>query len=98
MRVVLVFFSFLLFFLTFEFEKLLKEDLLVELFDCDADGNQMEGLWVQKLDEQGQINDLTVYLRPYPAVTVLRNMTKDLAKKQGVLVSEDYWELPVPVS
>jgi hypothetical protein len=73
-------------------------DLLVELFDCDADGNQMEGLWVQKLDEQGQINDLTVYLRPYPAVTVLRNMTKDLAEKRGVLLSEDYWELPIPVS
>jgi hypothetical protein len=25
---------------------------------------EMEGLWVQKLNEQGQINDLTVYLRP----------------------------------
>jgi hypothetical protein len=70
-------------------------DLLVELFDCDADGYPMEGLWVQKLNEQGQINDLTVYLRPYPAVTVLRNMTKDLGAKRGVLVGRDYWELPV---
>jgi hypothetical protein len=69
-------------------------DLLVELFDCDADGNPMEGLWVQKLNEQGQIHDLTVYLRPYPAVTVLRNMTKDLGEKRGVLVGRDYWELP----
>jgi hypothetical protein len=73
-------------------------DLLVELFDCDADGNPMEGLWVQKLDEQGQIYDLTVYLRPYPAVTVLRNMTKDLGEKRGVLVGRNYWELPMPVS
>ena len=73
-------------------------DLLVELFDCDADGNPMEGLWVQKLNEQGQIYDLTVYLRPYPAVTVLRNMTKDLGEKRGVLVGRDYWELPAPVS
>jgi hypothetical protein len=73
-------------------------DLLIELFDCDADGHPMEGLWVQKLNEQGQINDLTVYLSPYPAVTVLRNMTKDLGKKRGVLVDRDYWELPVPVS
>ena len=39
-------------------------DLLVELFYCDADGYPMEGLWVQKLNEQGQIYDLTVYLRP----------------------------------
>ena len=69
-------------------------DLLVELFDCDADGYPMEGLWVQKLNKQGQIYDLTVYLRPYPAVTVLRNMTKDLGEKRGVLVGQDYWQLP----
>lgn len=68
-------------------------DLLVELFDCDADGYPMEGLWVQKLNEQGQIYDLTVYLRPYPAVTVLRNMTKDLGEKRGVLIDQDYWQL-----
>jgi hypothetical protein len=69
-------------------------DLLVELFDCDADGNPMEGLWVQKLNEQGQIYDLTVYLRAYPAVTALRNKTKDLGEKRGVLVGREYWELP----
>lgn len=68
--------------------------MLVELFDCDADGNPMEGLWVQRLNDQGQIYDLTVYLRPYPAVTVLRNMTKELADKSGVLAGPDYWELP----
>jgi hypothetical protein len=61
-------------------------------------GNPMEGLWVQKLNQQGQIYDLTVYLRPYPAVTVLRNMTKDLGEKRGVLVGRDYWELPMLVS
>src|SRR5262245_29562593 len=68
-------------------------DLIIELFDCDADGYAMEGLWVQKLNEQGQINDLTVYLRPYPAVTVLRNMTKELGEQKGVLVGDDYWQL-----
>jgi hypothetical protein len=72
-------------------------DLLVELFDCDADGHPMEGLWVQKLNARGQIYDLTVYLGPYPAVTVLRNMTKALAEKRGVLMTRDYWELPAPV-
>jgi hypothetical protein len=69
-------------------------DLLIELFDCDADGYPMEGLWVQKVNEQGQICDLTVYLRPFPAVTVLRNMSKDLAEKSGVLVGQDNWQLP----
>ena len=39
----------------------------------------MEGIWIQKLNEAGQIYDLTVMLRPYPAVTVLRNKTKELA-------------------
>ena len=70
-------------------------DLLIELFDCDADGYPMEGMWIQKLNEQGQIYDLTVMLRPYPAVTVLRNMTKELAEKRGVL-GKEYWELPAP--
>jgi hypothetical protein len=68
--------------------------LLVELFDCDADGHPMEGLWLQKLNEHGQIYDLTVYLRPYPAVTVLRNRTKQLGEQRGLLVDEDYWQLP----
>jgi len=71
-------------------------DLLIELFNCDADGYPMQGVWVQKLNEHGQVYDLTVYLRPYPAVTVLRNRTKELGEKRGVLVGEDYWQLPQP--
>jgi len=53
----------------------------------------MEGMWIQKLNERGQIFDLTVMLRPYPAVTVLRNKTKALAEQRGFLGVE-YWELP----
>jgi len=71
-------------------------ELLIELFDCDADGYPMEGLWLQKLNKEGQIYDLTVMLRPYPAVTVLRNMAKDLAEKRGIL-GDEYWNLPEPV-
>jgi len=33
-------------------------------------------------------------LAAYPAVTVLRNMTKDLGEKRGALVGQDYWQLP----
>jgi hypothetical protein len=69
-------------------------DLIVELFDCDADGYPMEGIWLQKLNERGQIRDLTVFLRPYPAVTVLRNRTRELGAQRGVLLERDYWELP----
>ena len=68
-------------------------DLLIELFDCDADGHPMEGMWIQRVNEQGQIYDLTVMLRPYPAVTVLRNRAKELAEKRGLL-GAGYWELP----
>ena len=67
-------------------------DLLIELFDCDAEGYPMEGMWIQKVNEHGQIYDLTVMLRPYPAVTVLRNRAKELAEKRGLLGAE-YWEL-----
>jgi len=58
-------------------------ELLIELFDCDADGHPMEGIWIQKLNEAEQIYDLTVMLRPYPAVTVLRNKTKELAPESS---------------
>lgn len=71
-------------------------ELVIELFDCDADGYPMEGIWVQKLNGQGQIHDLTVYLRPYPAVTVLRNRTKELAEEQGALRDTQYWDLRSP--
>jgi hypothetical protein len=71
-------------------------DLIIELFDCDADGHPMEGIWMQKLNEHGQIYDLSVFLRPYPAVTVLRNRTRKLGAQRGVLLERDYWELPQP--
>lgn len=71
-------------------------DLLIELFDCDADGYPMEGLWVSRLNEKGQVRDLTVYLRPYSAVTVLRNKAKALSQKaeEFSFLKDGYWELP----
>jgi hypothetical protein len=70
-------------------------NLIVELFDCDADGYPMEGMWVSRLNQDGQIDDLTVYMRPYPAVTVLRTMAKALAEKTPAFsfLNEGYWEL-----
>lgn len=68
--------------------------VLIEVFDCDADGYPMEGMWVQRLNDAGKIDELTVLLRPYPAVTVLRNMTRALAEQKGFLADHGYWELP----
>jgi hypothetical protein len=67
-------------------------DLIIELFDCDADGYSMEGMWIQKVNGSGQIHDLTVMLRPYPAVTVLRNKAKALFEQKAMLGSE-FWDL-----
>jgi hypothetical protein len=71
-------------------------ELVLELFDCDADGYPLEGLWLRKLNAAGQVTDLTVMLRAYPAVTVLRNHTRELALG-SVLSGDEYWELPVAV-
>jgi hypothetical protein len=73
-----------------------KPDLLVELFECDADGYPMEGMWVSRINGNGQIDDLTVYLRPYPAVTVLRNKAKAIAEADPKLafLNDGYWDLP----
>ncbi len=33
-------------------------DRIIELFDCDADGYPMEGIWLQQLNAHGQINEI----------------------------------------
>ena len=73
-------------------------DMVIELFDCDAAGNPMEGLWVSKLNEQGQVYDLTVYLRPYPSVAILRSNAKSWQRRHPnlplwVLISIGNWPL-----
>jgi hypothetical protein len=56
-------------------------DMMIELFNCDADGHPMEGLWLSKLNAKGQIYDLTVYLRPYSSVSILRTKSKNWQKR-----------------
>ena len=58
-------------------------ELVFELFDCDADGYPMEGVWLRKLDEAGEVTELSLFLRPYPAVPVLRDDTRELARVDG---------------
>jgi len=69
-------------------------DRVIELFDCDADGYPMEGIWDRRLNSDGQVTELSVYLRPFPAVTVLHFNAKTIAQRDGFLAGEDYWELP----
>jgi hypothetical protein len=67
-------------------------DLIIELFDCDADGHPMEGMWIQKINSEGQVSDLSVFMRPWPAVTVLHDRTKALDEKLGG-IGPEYWIL-----
>jgi hypothetical protein len=50
----------------------------------------------QRINADGLVNELTVYLRPYPAVTVLRNRAKRIAEEGKFLGGAEYWELPRP--
>jgi hypothetical protein len=54
----------------------------------------MEGIRIRKINADGLVNDLTVYLRPYPAVTVLRNRARKIAGEGQFLSDTEYWELP----
>ncbi len=58
-------------------------DLIIELFDCDADGYPMEGMWIQKINSEGLIDDLTVMMRPWPAVTVLHDRDQRARRANG---------------
>ncbi|RFZ90923.1 hypothetical protein D0C36_18415 [Mucilaginibacter conchicola] len=68
-------------------------DMKIEVFDTDIDGNPAEGIWVSKINKYGEVYDLTVYLRPYPAVTVLRNKAKEANDKDPEQRErfESYW-------
>jgi hypothetical protein len=47
---------------------------------------------------QKQIGHVLGWLLSTATVTVLRNRTKELGEKAGVLVSRDYWELEAPAA
>jgi hypothetical protein len=71
-------------------------DLSVELFDSDMDGHLVEGMWISKLNERGQVHDLTGYLRPYPVVSLMRDKVKRIVEQTVVRSSEleTLWDLP----
>ena len=66
-------------------------DRLVEYWSCVIDGYLLQGIDVFKLDGHGRVTDQTVWLRPWPVVTVLRDrvIAADLP-----FLPADYWRLP----
>jgi hypothetical protein len=65
-------------------------DRLVEYWNCVIDGHLQQGVDVFKLDDNGRVTDQTVFLRPWPVVTVLRDR---VIAGQLPFLSTDYWLL-----
>jgi hypothetical protein len=64
---------------------------LVEYWNCVVDGHLQQGIDDFKLDGNGRVTDQTVWLRPWPVVTVLRDQA--IAANLPFLPA-DYWRLP----
>jgi hypothetical protein len=64
---------------------------LVEYWSCVIDGHLLQGIDVFKLDGHGRVTDQTVWLRPWPVVTLLRD--RAIAASLPLLPA-DYWRLP----
>jgi hypothetical protein len=64
---------------------------LVEYWSCVIDGHLLQGVDDYDLDDNGLVTDQTVWLRPWPVVTLLR----DLAIAASLpFLTTDYWRLP----
>jgi hypothetical protein len=66
-------------------------DRLVEYWSCVIDGHLLQGIDDYKLDGNGTVTDQTVWLRPWPVVTMLRD--RAIAASLPFLTA-DYWRLP----
>jgi hypothetical protein len=70
-------------------------DRLVEYWNSVIDGHLLQGIDVFRLDDSGRVTDQTVWLRPWPVVTMLR----DRAMAAGLpFLTADYWRLPAAPS
>jgi hypothetical protein len=64
---------------------------LVEYWNADIDGHVLQGIDDYRLDDNGWVTDQTVWLRPWPVVTLLRDRV--MAANPAFLTA-DYWRLP----
>jgi hypothetical protein len=64
---------------------------VTEYWNCVIEGHAQQGIDVFELDAQGRVVNQTVWLRPWPTVTVLRD--RDIAGQLPSLPA-DFWLLP----
>src|SRR5215469_2510498 len=75
--------------------RITTEHTITEYWNCVIQGHLQQGIDVFELDAQGRVVNQTVWLRPWPVVTILRD-----AAIAGQLPSlpADYWLLPAAPS
>lgn len=65
--------------------------MIVELFDFDVEGYPGQGINHWQLDGEGRAAELSVYLRPFPVVTLLR---KAVIARNIPFLPTEFWTLP----
>jgi hypothetical protein len=71
-----------------------SKDKIVEYWNCVIEGHLQQGVDVFELDAEGRVTNQTVWLRPWPVVTILRD--RAIAGQLPCLPAE-YWLLaPAP--
>jgi hypothetical protein len=70
--------------------RLTSQDKIVEYWNCVIEGHLQQGIDVFELDTEGRVTNQTVWLRPWPVVTVLRD--RSIAGQLPFLPA-DYWLL-----
>ena len=75
--------------------RITTRESVTEYWYCVIQGHQQQGIDVFELDPQGRVVNQTVWLRPWPTVTILRD-----AAIAGQLPSlpADFWLLPAAPS
>ena len=75
--------------------RITTEHTVIEYWNCVIQGHEQQGIDVFELDTQGRVVDQTVWLRPWPVVTILRDAA--IAGQLPSLPAE-FWLLPAAPS
>jgi hypothetical protein len=75
--------------------RITTEDTIIEYWNCVIEGHQQQGIDVFELDAQGRVVNQTVWLRPWPVVTILRDAA---IAGQLPFLPADFWLLPAAPS
>ncbi|HEX6451236.1 MAG TPA: nuclear transport factor 2 family protein [Trebonia sp.] len=75
--------------------RITAENTVTEYWNCVIQGHQQQGIDVFELDAEGRVIHQTVWLRPWPVVTILRDAT---IAGQLPSLPADFWLLPAAPS